>query len=161
MSDTDQPQEALAKIIMVRPVSRGFIQANYDMLQRMVVLGMGYLVFDAGIANRMMRSIEDANNPMECWALFAPDDEQPQLCGAITFFIATDLILGEKYMYIYSLHCSKKVEIEAWRNAFTEISAYARAKGCARICAKTQIDHVIDIAKDNGFAVGTYLERGV
>jgi len=119
---------------------------------------MGLVVFDGAIATRMMLSIE--KELIECWVLEIPGYD-PQLVGTITFFIATDPIIGERYLWIYSLHCSRNVAIEQWRLPFNTLFAYAREKGCKKVSAKTQIDHVIAIARDNGCAVGGYLERGV
>lgn len=172
MSDTEQAQatdvtieDVLRSVVAAAPATRLFVQEHYDLVQRSIVAGMGYDKFDAKIANAMMKGIEIGMDRkgvgIQLWILFAPSDDGPQFCGSITFFDATDAILGSKYRYIYSFHCSKKVPLEAWHAPFNDILADAKASGCVTICAKTMLSHVVEIAADNGFDVQYYLERTV
>lgn len=152
-----QPQDAVEPI-EIRRITKAELSNNYEFIQRSILTGMGGAIFDAAIANRMMEAVESER--LECWVLHIPGDELG-IVGTITFFIATDPLIGERYLWIYSLHCSLQIALEQWRVPFNALFAYAREKGCSKVSAKTQISHVIEIAKDNGCAVGAYLERGV
>lgn len=153
-----QPHE-LVNDLVAKPSTPKFFADNYLAIRASILAGMGLEAMDNALADRMEDAIR--RGLIECWILYEPDDLSPKFCGSITFFIATDALLAEKYMYIYSLHCSKKVALEAWRQPFKSIFAHAEAAGCKHIWGRTKLDHVVEIAKDNDFVISAHLERTV
>lgn len=158
MSDEVQAPVTYNKL-MAEPAPKGFIADNSREVQLSIQLGMGLTVFDPGLGTRLMEAVMSGN--LKLWRLFFSEDDANQVAGTLSFFIGTDALLGTKFLWIYSLHLSMNVPMEAWRPAFEALAEYAKSEGVTSIAAKTQLPHVADIARDNGFAVGTYLERGL
>jgi hypothetical protein len=145
--------------LIAKPCTPVFYAENYEIIRASILAGMGIEKFDHALADRLESAIK--NGLVELWILFEPSEDTPRFCGSLTFFIATDVLLATKYLYIYSLHCSKKVPLEAWRQPFITLFRHAEQAGCKVIWGRTVLPHVEEIARDNGFTVSAHLERTV
>lgn len=156
MSDVDQSQ-ALEIDLVAEPATSSFISEHYDVLQRSILAGMGLDSFSPELATRIMSAIQNPSVPMQLWRIYSPDDQS--VAGTITFYTGQDALTQEKFLWIYSMHLSAGVPLEAWRRAFVRLDSYAKSIGVSVVSARTKLDRVVDIAMDNGFDVLYYLER--
>lgn len=154
MSDEAQTP-AFEGPLVAEPATKDFVSSNYDVIQRSVLAGMGLDRFDAGIANRVMAAIQKGH--LQLWRIYSP--ETNDVAGTITFHVGVDPFTLEGFLWIYSLHLSGNVAIEAWRQPFLQIDNFAKSKNITKMGARTKLDRVADIAMDNGFDVYWYLER--
>ena len=96
-----------------------------------------------------MNNILDAllTDIMQCWTV---ENEQGELCAILTTTFMPDPGTRLISLFVYSIYGIKPLDINMWREGFSELRSWARSKGCCNIVAFTNVPKIIQIVKTFG-----------
>lgn len=86
----------------------------------------------------------------QCWASYVVEGETRRFEGIVVTRIVHDDVSGIKNLLIYCLYGYDIVNRSSWISGFKSLVKYATSKGCNRIIAYTDVQHIINIVEKLG-----------
>ncbi len=90
------------------------------------------------------------NGSMQCWVSSRKSNGSNVLEGVVTTMISKDLFGEDKSLLIYSLFGYDMANREAWKGALKALITFAKASGCNRIIAYTNVSSLIKLVEGLG-----------
>lgn len=103
--------------------------------------------------NNILMALMDGR--LDCWISTSSADQRIEAV-CITQVLEDDAS-ETKSLLLYCLYGFDEVDEGSWFEAFTTVSKYAKSLGCFRIICYTDVDFVIDKAKEFGGEMTTFV----
>jgi hypothetical protein len=92
---------------------------------------------------------------LDVWAAY--DRENNKFEAVVVTELLEDIPSGTRSLLIYSLYGYSRITEERWKEGSIALAKYAVSKGCSRILAYTDNEHLINIAKNYGATINTFI----
>lgn len=91
-----------------------------------------------------------------CWVFYQESDNTP--VGFVLTQITGRIVSGYNDLLIYAVYGWIEVPPKAWVDGYHTLSQYAKAAGCKKITAFTDVPQILGLAKTFGAKTRNYIE---
>ena len=100
------------------------------------------------VMNNILMSLLDGS--AQCWVEYKVEEEKIVVYGFVITTIMEDFLSGVRNLLIYSLFGARPIEDDIWIRGLETMRKYARANGCEKVMAYSNIDRIEEIVKSLG-----------
>jgi len=95
------------------------------------------------VMNNLLMSLLDGSS--QCWVSYQENDEVKSVDAILVTTFIEDFLSRTKTLQIYSLYGTKPIEDESWVVGLQTLKRYAKANGCIKVTAYSNVERIEEI----------------